>query len=410
MVRVEVHQRGVMIMKTLKRRLSDQSGFTLVEIIVTLAILAIVLTIAGTVYFFGNRMYVDTEKKNTQKYIGDSVYSYIEKEMTYATALQIRTDRTNPDNSTDYPLYLTNVNGSSRPTTTGGYLTRGTTSTKAEENVLGEGFYDQYKVTYTVTIPSATASETNTDIKDRINLKVSVYDSDNNEVYITERLIKNLNGKVYIYSGTQGTAYVNPVIAYSDEATQSTDPAWATALQLKTQYLDILKYLENNQSATAATINSQFPGWTDSNVGGGDANTTTTNDCISKYLFYIKYNGTWPVFPKASEYSAQDSFGYVNTTLGSSGDLYLRPYCYITRDYSADSQNFFVFVSTQNSDKGNWSNSYFIYDLVGSQVYVSYPKNSSTNAMNPRGIPLDKSRADILSALQDTSQWTPYYR
>ena len=54
-----------------------ESGFTLVELIVTLGIMAIVLSVAGSMYFFGNRMYTTTEVKNTEKSIGDNVYQFM---------------------------------------------------------------------------------------------------------------------------------------------------------------------------------------------------------------------------------------------------------------------------------------------------------------------------------------------
>ena len=60
--------------KPYKQTLQCQDGFTLVEIIVTLVILSLVLTVAGTTYLYGVRMYTQTEVKNTEKYVGDNVY------------------------------------------------------------------------------------------------------------------------------------------------------------------------------------------------------------------------------------------------------------------------------------------------------------------------------------------------
>lgn len=384
-------------MKTLKNRLSDPSGFTLVEIIVTLAILAIVLTVAGTVYFFGNRIYVETEKKNTQKYIGDSVFSYIEKEITYATKLQIRTDWTAPDNSTDYPLYLANVNGTTR-SEAGGYLTRGITTSKAEENVLGESFYNQYKVIYYVTIPV-----TGTEDKDRINLKVSVYDSDNNEVYTTERLIKNLNKKVYLYSGAQGTAYTNPVIAYNDGVTQSADAAWAIAMQLQTEYTEVYKYLKDNPSATQAVIDTKFPGWSD--AGGKNASQTADNSTISNYLFMKKYNNVWPELP--DQLSSKYAFAYVNNFFNNSSHakLYMRPYFPTTATGANIDTDFYVFVSDSNTAK-SFLNYYFLYHPSDSTVYVT--TNKVNNTMKATGVIINNTWSAVLSGFINVSnsQWT----
>ncbi|MEG0377271.1 MAG: prepilin-type N-terminal cleavage/methylation domain-containing protein, partial [Eubacterium sp.] len=65
--------------------LKNNDGFTLVELIVTLSILSIVLVVAGNYLFFGNRMYTQSEVKNTEKSIGDNMYHYMQNELTYAT-------------------------------------------------------------------------------------------------------------------------------------------------------------------------------------------------------------------------------------------------------------------------------------------------------------------------------------
>ncbi|MGL4284361.1 type II secretion system protein [Eubacterium aggregans] len=66
-----------------------KDGFTLVEMIVTLAIMAILLTVAGNALLFGNRMYTETEVKNREKSIGDTVFKAIENQLVYATKIEI---------------------------------------------------------------------------------------------------------------------------------------------------------------------------------------------------------------------------------------------------------------------------------------------------------------------------------
>ena len=61
------------ILKLSGKAKRNQNGFTLIELIVTLAIFSIILAVAGNYLYFGNNLFAQTEVKNTQKYIGDSV-------------------------------------------------------------------------------------------------------------------------------------------------------------------------------------------------------------------------------------------------------------------------------------------------------------------------------------------------
>lgn len=71
------------------RKLKKKEGFTLVELIVTLAILGIFFAVGGTVYFQGNRMFNTTAVKSTEKSLGDNMYSFMREKLVYATKLQI---------------------------------------------------------------------------------------------------------------------------------------------------------------------------------------------------------------------------------------------------------------------------------------------------------------------------------
>ena len=211
-------------MKTLKQFYTSQAGFTLVEITVTLVILGIVLATAGTALFFGNRMYSSTEVKNTEKYIGDSVYKYIEKKITYGTDVLILAWNSTPTESATYPNYLVNYNGTQRAgdtsaTMQSAFLYKGYTDEgKNPEDILGSKFYGTYTMKYTVTLPAISSDEEKAKADKRlVTLKVIVIDKDGKEVYSTEGAVKNLNSDIAI-SGTRSDAvsFMNPVIGYHE--------------------------------------------------------------------------------------------------------------------------------------------------------------------------------------------------
>lgn len=82
----------------------NQKGFTLIELIVTLAIFSIILVVAGNYLFFGNNLFVKTEVKNSEKYIGDNVFEYIQRRLTYASHVEV----INPDKIRD-PKYTNGI-------------------------------------------------------------------------------------------------------------------------------------------------------------------------------------------------------------------------------------------------------------------------------------------------------------
>ncbi|MEG1107097.1 MAG: prepilin-type N-terminal cleavage/methylation domain-containing protein [Eubacterium sp.] len=148
--------------------LRNNKGFTLVEMIVTLAIFSIVLVVAGNYLFFGNRMYAQSEMKGTEKSIGDNMYAFMREKLVYATALEV-IDPSNPKQEPQYENVFKIKDGDLNFN---------------ENDLYGKAYYHGYTVSYSVEVQ-----------KNSINqFKLTVYVKDGeNTVYQTESTIKNLN-------------------------------------------------------------------------------------------------------------------------------------------------------------------------------------------------------------------------
>lgn len=366
----------------------DNKGFTLVEIIVTLAIFAIVLTVAGTVYFAGNRMYTQTEIKNQEKYIGDTVFNYMRDRLVYAKDVSVYVSGTNPSS----------VSYSNVFNVTSDKMCFGTNKDPA--NVLGDSWYGNYKIKYI-----AKKATDNT-----LNLTVSVLDTSNNEVYSTGSTMKiiNLVGAVVWNTDTDGA--VNQVISYrtKDGSNDSVD----TAIGLRNAYIDIYeklfdKYTANNNSLTVAQIQSIYPDWTQYVTTN---QTNISNDNILAYLYGKTYGSSWPVYPVPSDsILGKTKYKLVKTYYDNKNPtLYLRPYCYVGNSLdklgkSWAENNCFIFVSSNNQSKSNW-NAAFIIDCSERKTYVTQNTNYYKTEISPVSIPFD-SWKNVKTILADETKW-----
>lgn len=260
----------------------NQNGFTLVELIVTLAIFAIVLVVAGNYLFFGNNLFAKTAVKNNEKYIGDNALEYMQKRLTYAVKLEVINpviENPTPKNPNDVKL-----NGD-------GQLLMGEVG--KEENVLTSDFYSGgYKLDYEVTVLDA----------NHLALKVKVIASGEEiPVYSTNKVLKTLNlnsvenddeniKAIEVTSGNYNETYNNPVISYDDEKIINTtyDPLTLKARMVKTYENLILK--REKELVDYETI-----------TGKSVLKTNyTSNDLISSYVAQFYYKGKPYLSPGAS--------------------------------------------------------------------------------------------------------------
>ena len=209
-------------------------GFTLIELIVTLSIMAILMAVAGGFYLSSKNRFVHTEKQNIEKFLGDSVYQFMQEELIYATKLEIINLNANPmpDPSYDKVIEI----GTDEDI---GCLMSGKKNNVT--NHVGKNYYGQYIVSYTVKVFD----------KSRLELTVNVKDKTTDEIrYTAGSVIKNLNlelnkSEIEIPDGLINTAYIDPVVSYNEDVEDNyIDAPTELRTRLLRAYADMLKYAE----------------------------------------------------------------------------------------------------------------------------------------------------------------------
>lgn len=357
----------------LKKKIENQNGFTLVEIIVTLAIFSIVLVVAGNYLFFGNNLYAKTEVKNMEKYIGDNVFEYMQRRLTYATELEV----INPAKPSEEPKYskIFKLNADKQFVTCD-YIKGEGESQKGsftdETNIFGSDFYNnRYKVSYEVTVLDA----------NHVKLKVNVLPNGENTtaVYSTEEVLKLINlranskdlGAILMTNGERNTTYTDPMLSYNEEKKISTtyDPLVLREQMLETYRQVALKQMPEDYDKIVGT-----------------SNLYVSNDNISSYVaqyYYgngISYLNTWDkvaVYQYWPDFPGVDSTilekvdakivgeGYENQTLSAYLDKYkdsMKMRAYLISD---DKGNVSCFVYVSNASNVQWQTRLVYCDVQG---------------------------------------------
>lgn len=263
----------------------DKHGFTLVELVVTLAIFAILLAVAGNYLFFGNRMFTETEKKNSEKSIGDTVFSFMREKIIYATGVEV----INPSETEAVPKYEKIFVIDEISDKESGYLCFGPKEEKPHPNIYGESFYRNNGVSYTVKVKNDSLE---------LYLNVQVYNQNGEMVYETGATIKNLNialngGNSIVITGAEADKeeyeYVNPIISLSEKQVESDD---AYTIPANTLYQQMKACLDDYDKLMNGTISQDdYKGKYDIGWKG------FSNDKFLTYIHKKYYNNNWPKFP-----------------------------------------------------------------------------------------------------------------
>lgn len=151
-------------------------GATLIEIVVTLLLVAIILAFIGSFFLSSGKYFDRTQTGNEDKYIGDSISELIENTIRFAGKIEIIEDNETPKYSNvlsfkDNKLALKNENITS-------------------DNIYSDSFYENRKASYNVSSLSDTS----------IKIEVNVLNDDNETVYTATSVIDfpnlNLNSNI----------------------------------------------------------------------------------------------------------------------------------------------------------------------------------------------------------------------
>lgn len=265
------------LFELIKKSRQEKGGFTLVELIVTLAVLSIALVVAGNMLFFGNNMFAKTEVKNSEKFIGDSAYKYMKEKLVYATKIEIIDQNVEPK-SPKYPKIMY----AGKDGELNGHLVFGEKlkdsgmigiEQYSQDDVFGPEFYGNYVISYKI------------NIKDdkRLELIVSVKNkNENNTLYSTGEVIKNLNlanseSKIETVNlkGMNSSEYDNPTISYDEDVTRKST---YTPLDLRNQMADAYdKYVIKKDKEFQALFKEV--------TGYGYASNSTLRSFVSQYYY-----------------------------------------------------------------------------------------------------------------------------
>lgn len=315
----------------LNRHLKSNNGFTLVELIVTLAIAAIVMTVAGNYLFFGNRMFAENEVKNTDKYIGDTIFDFMREQIIYATGVEV----INPAETDAAPKYEKIFDVDKISDKENGFLCFGPKEVKPLPDIYGESFYRNNGVSYTVKVKNDSLE---------LYLNVQVYNRDGEMVYETGANIKNLNialngGNSIIITGAEENKkeheYVNPIISLSEKQVEKDDgyiiPANTLYRQMKACLEDYDKLMNGTmlQGEYKDKYGITYKGF--------------TNDKFLNYIHKTYYDYEWPKFP--DEAAKQ---------LGKNPPLYMKVFINDKKDQSGF-RDITVVGSTSASTTSPWN-------------------------------------------------------
>lgn len=365
-----------------KKAQNDDKGFTLVEIIVTLAVFSIILVVAGNYLFFGNRMFAETEVKNTEKSIGDNVFKYMERKIVYATKLEVINKDLNPQPEPKYnqKMYI----GTSDDE--GDLILAKRSDSKStynETNLFGRDYYGDYSVSYTVKVLDDT----------RINLNVTVKDSGKDDIlYSTGEVIKNLNlvnsnskiTQIGSNNETKENGFVDPIISFDTEAE-------LTAIYSPIELLEQMKFTRDQ------LLDKKMPDKYDQILNN---NLYLDNDRIRAYVSQYYYHGE-PYISSPPKTIVVENFpnfeGFPDTVVTNvdkkiakraeelgitnyktlekfleTPNLKMQGFC-CTSASSPKDLSCYVYVS----DRTGWNNVSLVYDHDEDNWYYGFKKGSS---------------------------------
>lgn len=350
-----------------KKSIFNSRGFTLIEITVTLAILAIVLTVAGSVYFYGNRIYTQTVEKNSAKYVGDTVYEYMQSRLVKASAINVGGSESTSSLSQEFKIDNSHLYSGARNST---------------RDTFGSDWYNTYTISYEI----SDVSVNSTSSPYQLTLTVIVKNSSGEEVYRTgynsntEKKgtaikvisIENNSRQTTGMNYNQGITFANtgvstdPVITYDTDTTAAVSDETALINQMEDAIIKVHTSFANSPQDTSA-----LPDKWDTYVSSATSETDqkTKSDLYRTYVYQYYYaNTTGKTFPiltfSPDVISATDAncSSKLSAYLGSAGRIYMQPYM-----YSGDCSVYLC--ATTTSDNTAYGQTRLIYDKEEEKWY-----------------------------------------
>jgi|GEM_PF-3759314 len=395
---------------------NQNEGFTLVEIIVTFAILGIFLAVAGNTFLFSNKVYTTTSQKDQEKYIGDAALSTIRNKITYATGIVVQPIGTDEKPSETLPEAIGTWSDAQRlyigTEDDAGDLILGKQADGFEEiNIFGEDYYGGYVLAYTLQ-----------KIDDyQLKVTVSVEDGETGSVvYTTTATVKSLTlekkeSKISVDVETDEAAtgvFSNPVL-YFRNTYESTAYNWTEIDNLYNQYKTVYEFgldlgTDNiTKTALDQSVLSDFSTYIDPKYASTEEYAAwqfRNNDIIREYLL-ARNGGEWPEFAKPSdEILDKPAYAYLKKWYTDNPDetLYIQPHEY--NESGAD--EILLFINTDPTGHAGWRGLLFI-DQPNHKIYLTCYIHPYQDRLDPQAI--NKTLTALKEkAHDDVENWETY--
>jgi len=181
----------------MKNSFSGKSGFTLVEVIITLVITVIVIAVSSSLVITGTNIFARSAQRDVQQNIAETVLTFVSEQLLYAETI---TEMTNPpvfENAGGAAIMQIKKSTTETYSDTKGQLFfRRAQDSQNPINIFGSNFYGNYEVgiTLEITIPAAGPS---------VTVTVNVYSSNSTDP--NPVITRTTTRPLLNYTGTEKT-------------------------------------------------------------------------------------------------------------------------------------------------------------------------------------------------------------
>lgn len=326
----------------INKKLHNQDGFTLSEMLASTAILLIFLVIVTSIFFIGRNFGETTPKKNLDKYMGDAIFGFMCDQIKFAGDIEVKDATASPT----YEKYF-KLDANEQLIFSG-------------DTAYGNDFYHGNTLSYLVKKISGSS----------IELTVIISDKHDQEVYRNKTILNAVNlvvGKKELLISNTTTEMVNPLISFSVAKDQG----------------DI-----NDEEIPGRNIRNAALAYYDAiKLPNGKF---STNDEIRSYMFANDFGGAWKMVP-------QSIINKINTDseLKTVSDrLYIMPYVNNYKYAGTDELEVIVYASPNTS---GWWGVALMYDHNTNQ-WKALKKGKIFDLV-------DKSKSFYNAQFADSSIW-----
>lgn len=337
------------------KMMRDKKGFTLIEMVITLVILSILMTITLGMVNSSGRIFTASYQRDTDKGIGDNAFEAIQTACRYATHLKITDlNTTTPSSSGSYDqgFYISQTQSD----TSSGYL-HYIDKTKNDTGYYDQGYYSGRTIRYNI--------EEVGEGHNHVKLTLQVI-RDGHSVYQRQEVIECIN--ISLLTGTSNsnelkddstTAY-NQYISFSaDEQLLTTDSNGYQLMDQAKKLMNAYNAIQNAYVAELSAAETVFENTKDATTGETVSSLSDGGEMSNSVYAQAEAERTRAFIAAKTKYQKQieDLLGFIPTGSGLSTALSFTDndsdYKNLMGGVVATSSELFYALLLQNYDKDN---------------------------------------------------------